>query len=234
MDIRNFFGKKKDENEKPIQIVKNKLELHRSPPPPIPNLPLRLRVTGDVSPTENKDGKMCEEQQNCSICKGSVDAEKCKCVECMQIFCSTHLKRHTEKCIKVCRFCNLNEKETILVKCGTSFSYYCKKCKDLEDSFVSILYYHNLSMGDKILSEEVKTPWISFRISIDLVKGEYHFQIRDIYYNNCVYSKLYSVDEKNILFQDFYRADKIIGEYLDEKSKLKSFEINFLRDPDDF
>lgn len=64
----------------------------------------------------------------CTICKGSVNVEKCKCVGCVQVFCSTHLVRHKEKCVKVCRFCKLNEKETKLVKCGTCLAYYCGKC----------------------------------------------------------------------------------------------------------
>jgi hypothetical protein len=64
----------------------------------------------------------------CKICRGSVNVEKCKCVGCMQMFCSTHLIRHKEKCIKVCRFCKLNEKETKLTKCGTCLAYYCGKC----------------------------------------------------------------------------------------------------------
>ena len=64
----------------------------------------------------------------CMICRGSVNVEKCKCVVCMKMFCSTHLVRHKEKCVKVCRFCKLNEKETKLVKCGTCLAYYCGKC----------------------------------------------------------------------------------------------------------
>ncbi len=64
----------------------------------------------------------------CMICKGAVNVEKCKCVGCMQMFCSTHLVRHKEKCVKVCRFCKLNEKESKLVKCNTCLAYYCGKC----------------------------------------------------------------------------------------------------------
>jgi DNA polymerase elongation subunit (family B) len=64
----------------------------------------------------------------CMVCKGSVNVEKCKCLGCMKMFCSTHLVRHKDTCIKVCRFCKLNEKETKLVKCGTCLAYYCGKC----------------------------------------------------------------------------------------------------------
>ncbi len=65
---------------------------------------------------------------SCQICKGKVNPEKCKCIGCQTIFCSTHLVRHKEVCVKRCRFCRLTEKEHKLTKCMTCTAYYCGGC----------------------------------------------------------------------------------------------------------
>ena len=67
----------------------------------------------------------------CKICNGKTNPEKCKCITCMNIYCSTHIVAHKSVCFKVCRFCKLpGDKEGILSKCGTCNGWYCSKCND--------------------------------------------------------------------------------------------------------
>jgi len=65
----------------------------------------------------------------CKICNGKTNPEKCKCITCMNIFCSTHLMAHKSVCTKVCRFCKMSE-EKQLSKCGTCNGWYCSKCNE--------------------------------------------------------------------------------------------------------
>ncbi len=64
----------------------------------------------------------------CAVCKGKVNPEKCKCITCMNIYCSTHLVRHKNVCTKICRFCKLTETQTQLQKCDICTGHYCRKC----------------------------------------------------------------------------------------------------------
>ena len=64
----------------------------------------------------------------CKICNGKTNPEKCKCITCMNIFCSTHLMAHKSVCVKLCRFCKTNESVDVLTKCNICSGYYCGKC----------------------------------------------------------------------------------------------------------
>jgi DNA polymerase elongation subunit (family B) len=66
----------------------------------------------------------------CNICNGKVNPEKCKCITCMNIYCSTHLMAHKSVCNKICRFCKLNEHQCSLNKCNICTGWYCTKCND--------------------------------------------------------------------------------------------------------
>ena len=64
----------------------------------------------------------------CKICNKKVSPDKCKCINCMNIYCSTHLKNHRESCLKICRFCKLTCNEASLTNCITCKGCYCTKC----------------------------------------------------------------------------------------------------------
>lgn len=64
----------------------------------------------------------------CKICNGKTNPEKCKCITCMNIYCSTHLMAHKSVCEKVCRFCKSTEKQCALGKCNICSGWYCGKC----------------------------------------------------------------------------------------------------------
>ena len=66
----------------------------------------------------------------CKICDVKVNPEKCKCVNCMNIYCYYHLGNHRESCNKICRFCKLNSDQASLAKCGTCNGWYCNKCNE--------------------------------------------------------------------------------------------------------
>jgi hypothetical protein len=61
----------------------------------------------------------------CKLCAKKINAEKSKCIDCMSIFCVSHLNNHRECCIKVCRFCKVTEG---LEKCSVCTGNYCSKC----------------------------------------------------------------------------------------------------------
>ena len=66
----------------------------------------------------------------CKKCNLKVNPDNCKCVTCMNIYCSTHLKNHTALCYKICRFCKLTSEQTSLTNCLTCKGWYCNKCND--------------------------------------------------------------------------------------------------------
>jgi hypothetical protein len=66
----------------------------------------------------------------CKICNKKVNAEKCKCISCMELYCYFHLGNHRDVCEKACRFCKANSKEKSLNKCDTCKGWYCSKCND--------------------------------------------------------------------------------------------------------
>lgn len=81
----------------------------------------------------------------CKICNGKTNPEKCKCITCMNVFCSTHINAHKSVCVKICRFCkNQDCKESPLSKCGTCTGTYCPKCfekhKTRKDKYGEIHY----------------------------------------------------------------------------------------------
>ena len=61
----------------------------------------------------------------CTICKSKVNPDKCKCILCVKLYCSTHLMNHRSSCTNICRFCHT---EDDLQKCGVCLGNYCKKC----------------------------------------------------------------------------------------------------------
>ena len=90
------------------------------------------------------------EHQNlkCKICDTKINPDKCKCVDCMNIYCYYHLGNHRSSCNKICRFCRKTDEDLItdyeeennrkasdemkkklaLFKCRTCFGNYCKPC----------------------------------------------------------------------------------------------------------
>lgn len=66
----------------------------------------------------------------CKVCNKKITPENCKCISCMNLFCSTHLKNHRETCIKICRFCKLTCDQTSLINCLTCQGFYCSKCNE--------------------------------------------------------------------------------------------------------
>jgi hypothetical protein len=64
----------------------------------------------------------------CKICNTKTNPAKCKCINCMHIYCATHLYNHRELCIKICRFCKATNEEASLSNCGTCNGWYCNKC----------------------------------------------------------------------------------------------------------
>jgi hypothetical protein len=66
----------------------------------------------------------------CKICNKKVSPDKCKCINCMNLYCSNHLKNHRETCLKICRFCKLTCNEGSLINCITCKGWYCQKCHD--------------------------------------------------------------------------------------------------------
>ena len=66
----------------------------------------------------------------CKICDVKVNPEKCKCINCMNIYCYYHLFNHKDSCEKMCRFCKLNSKQTALTNCNTCKGWYCNKCNE--------------------------------------------------------------------------------------------------------
>jgi hypothetical protein len=65
---------------------------------------------------------------SCKICNTKTNPAKCKCINCMHIYCATHLHNHRELCIKICRFCKVSNDEAALTNCGTCNGWYCNKC----------------------------------------------------------------------------------------------------------
>ena len=64
----------------------------------------------------------------CKICNVKVSPDKCKCINCMYLYCSKHLFNHREECKKICRFCKINDNS--LIKCNICTGWYCNKCND--------------------------------------------------------------------------------------------------------
>ena len=66
----------------------------------------------------------------CKICNKKVSPDKCKCINCMNLYCASHLKNHRDSCSKICRFCKLTCNETSLINCLTCKGWYCSKCNE--------------------------------------------------------------------------------------------------------
>ena len=66
----------------------------------------------------------------CKICNLKVNPEKCKCITCMNIFCYKHLINHKDICIKICRFCKVNQTSASLTNCLVCKGWYCNKCNE--------------------------------------------------------------------------------------------------------
>ena len=66
----------------------------------------------------------------CKTCNSKISPEKCKCINCMSLYCAKHLHNHKATCVKICRFCKLNSNQTSLVNCNTCKGWYCNKCND--------------------------------------------------------------------------------------------------------
>jgi DNA polymerase elongation subunit (family B) len=66
----------------------------------------------------------------CKICNKKVSPNRCKCINCMNLYCANHLKNHSDSCVKICRFCKLTYDQTALINCNTCKGYYCQKCHD--------------------------------------------------------------------------------------------------------
>jgi DNA polymerase elongation subunit (family B) len=66
----------------------------------------------------------------CKVCNKKVSSDKCKCINCMNLYCANHLKNHRESCSKICRFCKLTCNETSLINCNTCKGWYCSKCNE--------------------------------------------------------------------------------------------------------
>ena len=85
----------------------------------------------------------------CTICQTKVNPDKCKCVNCMNIYCYYHLNNHKDSCKKICRFCRKSDHDIIveykedhkninpskewidknnLKKCNICFGNYCVNC----------------------------------------------------------------------------------------------------------
>jgi DNA polymerase elongation subunit (family B) len=60
----------------------------------------------------------------CLICNKNVSVDCCKCKICMSLYCSSHLRRHTNTCKPRCRMCW--EYDSVNV-CGVCSGGYCKK-----------------------------------------------------------------------------------------------------------
>jgi DNA polymerase elongation subunit (family B) len=63
----------------------------------------------------------------CKVCNIKVSPDKCKCINCMNIYCAGHLFNHTASCVKICRFCR---DENSPIKCNICKGLFCKKCDD--------------------------------------------------------------------------------------------------------
>jgi hypothetical protein len=93
----------------------------------------------------------------CKVCHKKVSPDKCKCINCMNLYCSVHLKNHRESCLKICRFCKAdnktllknhvenckhqncqicneiksgNDEILLLINCNTCKGWYCSKCNE--------------------------------------------------------------------------------------------------------
>ena len=78
----------------------------------------------------------------CYICKSKINMDKCKCVNCMKIFCYYHLGNHKNICKNICRFCKIEYQPEMeqckekclkcdkckLLKCKTCTGNYCNAC----------------------------------------------------------------------------------------------------------
>lgn len=63
----------------------------------------------------------------CKMCNRKVNIDSCKCVKCMDLYCSTHLKRHKDACEPRCRMCWTKKKISC---CGNCHGGFCSKHKD--------------------------------------------------------------------------------------------------------
>lgn len=61
----------------------------------------------------------------CTVCDSNVNYTKCKCLECTQIFCSTHIGCHKGYCKRICRFCKIPADKISLTNCKTCMGWYC-------------------------------------------------------------------------------------------------------------
>lgn len=82
-------------------------------------------------PTSNDRIPYCyidETSLKCKICAKKVNPAQCKCIDCMELFCSTHLHNHRKECQIKCRYCKEPASKCNIRKCMTCKGRYCDKC----------------------------------------------------------------------------------------------------------
>lgn len=60
----------------------------------------------------------------CNMCARKINVNKCKCKKCMNLFCVTHLTRHSNNCEPRCRMCFSYETVNVCNTCGGG---YCSR-----------------------------------------------------------------------------------------------------------
>jgi DNA polymerase delta subunit 1 len=64
----------------------------------------------------------------CFVCnKKKLHINKCKCIKCMNLFCSSHITQHKKYCVSRCRICWGKETDMDIIFCNVCKGGYCKK-----------------------------------------------------------------------------------------------------------
>ena len=69
-----------------------------------------------------------ESSLKCKLCDKKVNPKQCKCVDCMNLYCSSHLHNHRKDCHIKCRFCKIPVTDCDIKKCMTCKGRYCDGC----------------------------------------------------------------------------------------------------------
>lgn len=69
-----------------------------------------------------------EASLKCKICSKKVNPKQCKCIDCMELYCSNHLHNHRKECKIKCRFCKKPVSDCEIKKCMTCKGRYCDGC----------------------------------------------------------------------------------------------------------
>lgn len=73
----------------------------------------------------------------CLVCKKGVNTEHCKCRECLELFCTSHLHNHKKTCKPICKLSRERRKEKLKF-CKTCKSWYSiDKNEESESYFVA-------------------------------------------------------------------------------------------------